>query len=89
MKKLIKFLSILLVVFTVGACSCSKKITLSDEYYVNENEGGLVNIDYDKLSELINDKKSFVVFVFEATCSSCICGYRCWCDAVLQRKNAG
>lgn len=69
-KKIIKIiiliiLLIALVILVVNLSNRDKKFYLEDKYY---KEAKINEIDENKLESLINDKESFVVFVYQPMC---------------------
>ncbi len=69
-KKIIKIiiliiLLIALVILVVNLSNKDKKFYLEDKYY---KEAKINEIDENKLGSLINDKESFVVFVYQPMC---------------------
>lgn len=69
-KKIIKIiiliiLLIALVILVVNLSNKDKKFYLEDKYY---KEAKINEIDENKLESLINDKESFVVFVYQPMC---------------------
>lgn len=69
-KKIIKIiiliiLLIALVILVVNLSNKDKKFYLEDKYY---KESKINEIDENKLESLINDKESFVVFVYQPMC---------------------
>ena len=62
MKKIF-FLIILILVFVTG---CKKYTFILDEEYYNNNE--IIEIDKSEFDKLIENKKSFAVFIYESTC---------------------
>ena len=68
MKKCCKILLLLLAVTLCIACKKITPIDLDEEYYA---ESKIEDIDLETLNKLIDDKKTFVVFVYLPGCSSC------------------
>ena len=72
MKKI--FISILSIVicFSTVACSCKKeeKVTLEDAQYVEEGKISFLP-SFDLIQEKIDNKVTFVFYMYGATCSGC------------------
>lgn len=65
MKKILVLLSLLLIL-----CSCKETpFSLDDEYYFNE---GLIEIEsLDEIAKMVDEEKSFALFVYMPGCTSC------------------
>lgn len=62
----------ILIIFCLVLSGCEKEIVkfyLEDEYY---DEGKIVEIDNLKFSELVENKESFVVFIYQPMCAASI-----------------
>lgn len=62
MKKIFVITLLFLSLFLVG---CSKKFYFEDKYY---GGNGFINLTIDKYNELIEDKESFGIFVYQPLC---------------------
>lgn len=67
MKKLIV---ILLLLFVVTGCNKQEKFYLEDHYYGKTTIESTNEIDKNKLNELITNKESFGVFIYQSMCSA-------------------
>ena len=67
-----KYLSAILIICLMITCiACNKKVEpfdLKDEYY---KESKIIDLDKKELEQMIDDKESFVVYIYLPGCSSC------------------
>ena len=73
MKRLFKLFSLTLVLMLAG-CSCFvKPIEMEDSMYNNHSEEVFVDLKtFDEYKNLLDNKKSFVIYVYEESCGGCI-----------------
>lgn len=74
-EKLLKFVSFNLLfigcIILIAGCNNNELFFLEDEYYSNYNqENTFLEIENKELNELIKDKKSFGVFIYQPMCIS-------------------
>ena len=72
MKKIMAFFTLLFTVIFAG-CGCSKPFSLEENLYNNESETVFIDLEtFDEYQKLIDDKKSFAIYVYEPSCGGCI-----------------
>ena len=63
-----KKISILIILILVFVTGCKKNtFSLETEYY---NNSEIIEIDKNEFDELVQDKKSFAVFIYESNCTT-------------------
>lgn len=62
-----KRLIVIVIILTMFVTGCSTTFSLEEKYY---SESNLVEIDPSKFKTLLEDKESFGIFIYDASCIS-------------------
>lgn len=87
-----KIVTLLLCVSTLFGCSCKKDddsypiFRLDDEYYTSSNKGLSEVDEYSDIQNLIDEDKSFALYVYTPGCSTCA-AFKIVLDSYLEEQN--